>query len=483
MQNELDRETCKEMLSTPGCFDNIKRILEWPKVKFIVGFMKFFVYYLDMIKDSVLVLQLLSVIGGIEFLIKNPTDFLSGIVIMLIGSIVLPITLGGLRITLFNPEVIFGSRAIENTKNRIIYSILSFITIPIHSAVLNLRLGYIVLKVKANPKNKNLCLQRDEIAYQQKTFAKIELGLETIFQIIGVIILLLMAKTQTKTYADLKTILEGESLHMDSISHSVKTTIPIFFGLIEVSKQTLFMVLDILGWITVAFSFFSCVRTHLNVLSVDRVHSLISSTCIMGLSTTFAITKRVLAVILYFTPVLGLFDLLRHWQAEQTPWHPDLIKYFFDNADHIQFGDSHSIPWKLLDRWNYNSAPPYTLYTLYKLKHFTLIFWGILFLHIIVIMFIKWKWSQEFSQLKFLDKIIHSLENTNISYNTKEWDSGTGNAEDHKRRMKSNLKEGIALIVISCFFNCVLIFPLCILGMSLYNFIVQFFKIFCFYRL
>ena len=62
----------------------------------------------------------------------------------------------------------------------------------------------------------------------------------------------------------------------------------------------------------------------------------------------FAIAKRVMCSILFFTPPLGLFSLLRHLQAEQTKWN---IRHFVDkNTGLIQFGDAPPILWSTIDR-------------------------------------------------------------------------------------------------------------------------------------
>ena len=39
--------------------------------------MKIFAYYLDMIKDIILVSQMIILIGGTEYIYKNPTNFTS----------------------------------------------------------------------------------------------------------------------------------------------------------------------------------------------------------------------------------------------------------------------------------------------------------------------------------------------------------------------------------------------------------------------
>ena len=67
-----------------------------------------------------------------------------------------------------------------------------------------------------------------------------------------------------------------------------------------------------------------------------------------------------------------------------------------------------------------------------------------------------------------LDKFIHSLENTNVPFNCQEWDDGQGDAEEHRRRMRLNWREGLVIIVINAVFNTSLLIPLCYLGNTLH---------------
>ena len=73
--------------------------------------------------------------------------------------------------------------------------------------------------------------------------------------------------------------------------------------------------------------------------------------------------------------------------------------------------------------------------------------------------------SQSFRKdFNLLEKFIHCLENTNLPYNSKEWDDGKGNAKEHKDRMESNLIEVLAIILINGVFNFLFSVPLMFLG-------------------
>ena len=352
--------------------------------------------------------------------------------------------------------------------------------IPFHSALLQLKLHNFELILRDNPKNKTILLEKDKITWHRKNFAKMEIGLETIYQMAVLNILLLLSNSNTSTYTDPVQLLEGQST--------------------EKSDETIKEVVQILGYSSIGFSLVSCVNSHLNVLTTERNFFPIIPKFIAGLSTLIAISKRLLSMVLFFAPTLGLFDLLYHWKAEQTKWHPALIQNFVDDHGNIQFGNSPQFPWTYIDRWeknlnetpemeqdfegqigqtgfegnpNYYLKPPhYSLYTIISLKETFFCFMGILGVHIIFIIFIKQKYSFAYNDLNYFELLIHGIENTNIPYNIRQWcGPQNGNSAEHRKRMISNRNEGIALIMISCLFNILHLGPLSILGIYFLDFL------------
>ena len=152
------------------------------------------------------------------------------------------------------------------------------------------------MKLRANPKNKKFRLQKDRITFHYRNFIKVELGIETLCQMAGMYILLLSAKSDTQTYIDQLQIMDRDRGEGP-------------------------MLLQIFVYISIAYSFISSVHSHILVLSADREYFPFSSKCVAGMQAIIAITKRVMAIILFFTPSLGLFSLLRHWQVGiAIPW-------------------------------------------------------------------------------------------------------------------------------------------------------------------
>ena len=142
-----------------------------------------------------------------------------------------------------------------------------------------------------------------------------------------------------------------------------------------------------------------------------------------GLFGFFACSTRVLAFIIYFTPALGLFNLLRHSQSEQTQWNSKLVQHFV-NDNVIQFGDSPPINWSMINTWKNDTIPrKYTFYTYFPLFHYFIGFWVIIVIQTIIILLAKLIFTKKtFSQLNILDKIIHCIECSNIPYNVEPWD-------------------------------------------------------------
>ena len=63
---------------------------------------------------------------------------------------------------------------------------------------------------------------------------------------------------------------------------------------------------------------------------MNREHFPVSSKIMVLSYVKFALLTKLLSIVMYFTPVLGLFNVLQHWKYEKIPWNNDLIKDLFD---------------------------------------------------------------------------------------------------------------------------------------------------------
>ena len=362
---------------------------------------------------------------------------------MLAGSIVIPYLIGGLRLAYDSPNIIFGQKVFKTKNNRILYSIAIIVMSPFHVAILFLKKSYYEVQLLKHPLNRKLNEKWENVKYHLCQHIRMELGLETIFQLSGQLILLFYALTETGTYEGLDQIFKEDSTQLLSL---------------------------LLLTLSSVWSFVSCSTSNLRALISKREHFPWKSKLVAALYTLFACSTRVLVFIMYFTPTLGLFSLLRHLQAEQTKWDDNIVKHFVNTDGTIQFGNSPNIPWNKIHRWTNDSGgnfhpPHYTIYTNYNLLEHFYGFCCILIVQSICVFIAKLKFSFAFRKSSWLEKLIHSAENIHIPYNFEEWDSEkSGGVDTHIQRMKCNAKEVGSVIMINFLFNCLLLIPLGNLG-------------------
>ena len=394
--------------------------------------------------------------------------------------------LGGLRLAISAPNLIFWH---AGGYLKVTFSILTFLSSPLHSLILGLKEYWIELKLRNDPKSKDLLQQFDEIHFHLSIHTKLELGLETILQSCLQLTLLFYATSETRTTEGLSEIFGNEVEKESTLALLVLSTI---------------------------WSFISNVLSHIQGLSSKRRHFPIMSKIVVAAYSFFSITTRVMAIVIFFSPSLGLFNLLQHWKGEQVQWHPALMETFLSNktvtfeglspiqvesifktdrgefpskelsfnatflervkyksftiAGELEFGNSSQIKWSKIDhsqRYINGTVifPDYTLYTGFKLKTFFFIFIAISVFHVMIICLVKCCFAKGFWKFNLLEKFIHCLESSHLPYNAEEWDSPKGNAIAHIKRMKANQLEGFLLILTNLVFKLGMLCPLYVLGM------------------
>ena len=399
----------------------------------------------------------------------------------------MPQLLATIRLVYQSPDAIYNQQKLKLVWLRTIIFILTLIFSPLLSIVLHMKQSYIQLKSDKNPKDKSLINQCEKKKWDMHQFIKLELGLEAIYQLAGQLILLLMTFTTTSTEVGFTQIFkegpgqEGEDiLYKDAISSTIEN-----IGINTETHAIIILTLSIL------FSFKSCITSHLRILSAKREWFPLTSKLMAGLFSLFTCMTRILAIIMYFAPALGLFNLLHHLQAEQIPWNANIEGYFVKNGT-IQFGDSNEITWKEIDRWHKDeqehifysnkstqgfelnitnprylvSPPSYTTITYFSLGEYFIGFCIILFVQTISVFMAKCVLCQHFKELNVFEKVLHSIENINIPFNSEEWDNGKGDAEAHQNRMKKNSREIMFVMLVNFIFNSFMLIPLVIIGIN-----------------
>lgn len=441
-QNSSDIEICAEMLNQRGGLSTITDLLKRSKIVFLIGPFLLFGYYFDLIKDVILIYRLTHAIGGIAVVFESYEKFPCMIIILLLGTVLLPLLLAGIRISIQCPNIIFGDADSENN-NSVKNGCITFCLTPLLRLLMSLKLHTFYLIEKLGLDTKGLYKQKSNIKYHLRQMDKLELGMETIYQLCIQLILLFNALSETRTSEGFSSIFED--------GQNVWSSILLSFS--------------------ISWSFISCSMSHIKGLSKSRDHFPAVSKAIIGLCTVIAIIKSVLCKILYFTPPLGLFSLLRHLQAEQTRFANEfsLMGEGLDENGMFHFGNSPPLAWKLIERWNRdtNQPPDYTFYSILSLKMYFIVFVLLTICQTFTIFLVKTKWSRTFSNITFLDKMIHCIENTNIPYPVEEWDAGLGNADEYFKRMKESKTEQIPVIIVNLVYNIVYLVPIFCLAVNI----------------
>ena len=200
--------------------------------------------------------------------------------------------------------------------------------------------------------------------------------------------------------------------------------------------------------LSIALSVKSMYFVTLKCISILKPFLGFTTKLVLMLWIIFSVSPRLMAMVLYFTPALGLFSILGHWKLEQVPY-----------SDSLNFNN----------RYNYTArtAPHYKVYTYFSLSEYFYGFLILLVLHICLNALAKTLCSEDFRRnlnSSLLFKLIHCVENTNIPTVWMDWEEKKGSIEDHKRRHGQVMKEMVVIMVIRTIFNAVMMSPVIYTG-------------------
>ena len=342
---------------------------------------------------------------------------------------------------------------------------------------------------RVNPNNKEIIKQWEKTKRTICEHVRLELGVETIYQLCGQLILLGLALSETKTTEGLTTVFKDDQIEDGEGSFLTDIYKRIMLSLnITNSTWNAFLLC-----VSIFLSFLSIITRHIKALYHCRERFPLMSMISATFYGIFSSTTRILSIVIFFSVPLGLFSLLKHLQVEQVAWNPEIVYNFvgMNATGNLTFGADESISWKVIDRFTVNesvvpfvfdnddkdrnmpkwneayllSSPTYVLYTHFTLLEYFLLFLGHLALKLICLFIAKYFLSIHFREnFSWLEKFIHIFESCNITYNAQEWDDGQGDANDHVDRMKANFKETFATVFIKLIFNLMLLSPLWFLG-------------------
>ena len=311
--------------------------------------------FLDVFKDLALAITCMIVVGGPIVVLEFFTNFSSFMVFIFFATVILPQFLANLYLAVNNPQMIFLEIDKSLSILKLLFTAFANFIFSLASPILVINCCERTKEELSRAAERNLQDQTSQLLkiyrryeIQRSNSLKIELGLETYYQVIAQIVVLLLAKTKTPTTRGLEAIFDQKSR---------------IFGC-EVNAETILA-------LSIAISLKSCILAQLSSMMGEKVFFPFTSKIIAFLWSFFGALKRVLSVTMFFAPSLGLFSTLYHWLAEQIPYQARLNYNKFSTIkpdDKIYLrGMNKEVYWSELDRWDYSTPEPtppnYSLYT------------------------------------------------------------------------------------------------------------------------
>merc|ERR1719438_332394 len=391
--------------------------------------------YIDICKDTFLMVSILVIIGGPTSLFLFPTKLTSVVVYCFATTIVGPLLCSSVlhtqrqlakhpEMTCWRKFLAYGLAIVASPIRPLIIAEAYEENKAERKALIKFHRNKAMI-LKLNREGKNLRKDYSDLI-------KVDLGLEVTFQLTGQILFLLLSSTTTATTG----------------------------GLEQMFKKTS----DALLALSIVLSIKSIYFVSLKVITILKTFLPITTKFFLMLWIMVSSSARVMSLVFFFIPSLGLFSILGHWKMEQTPYS-EKIKARFEKNNMVYLYNSEPVAWTDLSRHSNtsDSGPDYTVYTYFSLQQYFCGFWILWVLHVIVNALAKSLCSEDFrtnGSSSLLSKFVHCVENTNIPTVWVDWDEREGTLEEHKERHDQVLKEMNAMIAIRTIFNAVMLAPI-----------------------
>ena len=180
--------------------------------------------------------------------------------------------------------------------------------------------------------------------------------------------------------------------------------------------------------LTTLWSFKTCSLLQRKAIATEKGFLPFTSQLVIVFWSTVAAGRRIMAVVAWFLPSLGLFSILNHWKAEQIPFSVRLEAAednIMTSGDIIYLNNmKRNVLWNNVDRYNYTHPENnvhYSLYTGLALGESFVVFLAITALHLLVISITKTLTVPNIKKERVFDVFTHIIENLNFPFPYKDW--------------------------------------------------------------
>lgn len=265
--------------------------------------------------------------------------------------------------------------------------------------------------------------------------AQIELGLESVYQVVGQLVIKCFVMSNTRAE--------------EGLAHA--------FSVDRHDRSQMF-------WLSlsIAWSFIVCVKSYVEGLAGPKIESGIEPTVMAGIFATLSMLLKTYSTIILFTPSLGLYSLLHHYLGSKTPYTPGMT-YYYSMLDKGTYGGG-TVAYKNIVDTHYTSLIDYTHFDWWQCF---IAFLVVSTIQALLIGIVKYCYSTAFRKLNVFDMAMHCWENTNIPYATQDWEEENGSVQQHRERQKKVQMEVYLTIGINFFCHFLYSIPFICFGKTM----------------
>ena len=434
LHKNFKHEVCNMIIDAnkpPGCFvKNFQKLsTEYEKIEdyedltsYLLKVWEISSYIIDVYKDIFILVTMLSVAGGVGAAMSYPDKFPSVVIICSALTIIIPILISSIHLAINNPGIVFDKFDEKDPKKLLVMRIgiilLSFLNpVLIIKAYESMKQKIKQMLSEDHPDALEMLTKCKKVKKQYVDFIRIELGLETIYQTIGQILLILLARTLTATTSGFQIMFAQDNDTLKKI-HQMWPD----FGSFSTLTKIVF-------YLSIFLGLKSSVTQKVKGISVEKGFLEAQAKIVLHLWALFATLRKVVSLIVFFAPSMGLLNLLYHWKAEQVRFgaankvNPLALVELFNMTEEIR--------WANISRWNQTNRdqpipPPYTLYTGITLGGTFKAFLGIMAVHFILVTLVKIFTVKSFRGENPFNCFVDVLENMNVPSPFRDWDYGKG---------------------------------------------------------
>ena len=449
----------------------------------VKNFLLVIVAYIDLISDSILLMSIMIVLDPV-LVWNNPDMFSSQVGILLLASIIVPLLISAVSLANKKPLIVLDSknwikwktRSHENESRKAFWPLRIFIVIltPLVPAVI------LFSSEKAKEKRKaliNKSYREEEESFHVSTLEEFELLTEYVEE----------SRLALLTYKRNEVCIE--IVIQLSINFIMILLSQSYFP-IESGLQAIFQSKNEDGSSTSGFtlvllillalkSFASSALTSVNIKNEYKKFIPWTSKLVLGLRYLLTIIIRIISIVTYYAPYIGLIGIMAHYQAETIPLDYINFKSINDTEEkHYHYwnefeSEFQSVEISNLFRSNYTDhtfwydilPPSSTKYTVIPLNTAYYLFGAMYIVYAFTLSIIKYWINDKFRSASLGNILQHIIESLNLPEVYGDWDTDNNlDLNGHYKKWKTVLFEMCLMSLMQLITNLGLLVPFWVTG-------------------